>query len=114
MKRTLSAKTALVLALFMAGCTVGPDYRRPAMNTPSEFRAPQGATSQLPVDVSLGDVGWWTTFQDPQLQSFIREALTNSYDIQIAATRVLQAEAALRITRSQFFTSINAFSVSSS
>jgi len=94
--------------ILIAGCTVGPDYRRPAMNTPQEYRAPEGVPDQPPVDVSFGDVHWWGTFNDPQLQAFIKEALTNSYDIQIAAARVLQAEAALRVTRSQFFPTINA------
>ncbi|HEV8542655.1 MAG TPA: efflux transporter outer membrane subunit, partial [Verrucomicrobiae bacterium] len=60
------------------------------------------------VQVSFGDVVWWETFKDPRLQALIHEALTNSYDIQIVAARVLQAEASLRVTRSQFFPTINA------
>ena len=96
---------------WMTGCLVGPDYGRPAMDTPTEFRGPDSPTNQsnqLPVEVAFGDIAWWPTFNDPKLQALIREALTNSYDIQIAASRVLQAEAALRITRSQFFPTINA------
>jgi multidrug efflux system outer membrane protein len=52
-------------------------------------------------------LGWWESFQDPQLLAYLAEALTNSWDIKIAAARVLQAEAAARITRSQFFPTIN-------
>jgi outer membrane protein, multidrug efflux system len=99
---------AAVAFLCSGGCTVGPDYRRPPVNSPSEFRAAQASTNQLPVEASLGDVVWWGTFNDPKLQTLIREALTNSYDIQKAASRVLQAEAVLRITRSQYFPTINA------
>ena len=47
-------------------------------------------------------------FQDPQLTAYIGEALTNNWDIKIAAARVLQAEASLRIARSQFFPNVNA------
>jgi multidrug efflux system outer membrane protein len=50
--------------------------------------------------VSLGNEKWWTVFNDPVLQQLIRTALKQNYDIQIAATRVLQAQAQLGITRS--------------
>src|SRR6185436_1195945 len=65
-------------------------------------------TNRAPTDSSLGDEAWARVFNEPELQGFIEEALTNSWDIQIAAARVLQAEASLRITRSQFFPTINA------
>src|SRR5260370_17220000 len=48
---------------------------------------------------SLGDEKWWEVFQDPKLQSLIRRALKNNYDVRIAAARVLQAQAQLGITR---------------
>ena len=48
---------------------------------------------------SLADEKWWTLFQDPELQSLIREAISQNYDLRIAATRVLQAQAQLGITR---------------
>jgi outer membrane protein, multidrug efflux system len=57
---------------------------------------------------SLGNLEWWQVMKDPQLQAYIAEALTNSWDIQIAAARVLQAEATARITRSQFFPTVGA------
>jgi multidrug efflux system outer membrane protein len=53
-------------------------------------------------------LGWWEVFQDQQLTAFLEEAITNSWDIKIAAARVLQAEAAARITRSQYFPSVSA------
>ncbi len=108
MNRLTHVALALVLA---AGCAVGPDYKRPALNTPSEFHGPDSGTnapSESVGNISFGDLVWWKTFNDPQLQNYIREALTNSYDIQIAAARVLQAEASLRVARSEFFPSVNA------
>ena len=94
--------------LLWAGCAVGPDYKRPAVNTPASFRAADSDTNPPPSEVSFGDVSWWNTFDEPQLHALIEEALTNSFDVQIAAARVLQAEASLRITRSQFFPTVNA------
>jgi len=57
---------------------------------------------------SLGDEKWWEVFQDPQLQSLIRTALKNNYDVRIAATRVLQAQAQLGITRADQFPTLSA------
>jgi len=99
----------------LAGCAVGPNYKRPTVNVPVTYREPapaapsaadakaQSANSN-PAETerpseSLGDAKWWEVFQDPQLQSLIRTALKNNYDVRIAASRVLQAQAQLGITR---------------
>jgi multidrug efflux system outer membrane protein len=101
--------SALFLGLVaaLAGCAVGPDYKRPAVDTPSGYRSASGTNAPARTN-SFADLGWWQVFQDPQLTVYLGEALTNNWDIQIAAARVLQAEAALRIARSQFFPTINA------
>jgi len=100
--------SACAAGLLLIGCAVGPDYKRPVVNTPDSFRraasdsnAPAGANT-------FADLGWWETYKDPQLRAYLAEALTNSWDIKIAAARVLQAEATARITRSQFFPTVNA------
>ncbi|HXJ73072.1 MAG TPA: TolC family protein, partial [Candidatus Dormibacteraeota bacterium] len=98
---------SLGLALLLAGCAVGPDYKRPGVDSPEAFRRAASDTNALSEAGSLGDLGWWETFQDPQLLAYLAEALTNSWDIKIAAARVLQAEAAARITHSQFFPTVN-------
>jgi len=90
----------------LAGCAVGPNYQRPAMYNPSTFRASATETVDLSIPDSLGDLDWWQVMNDPQLQAYITEALTNSWDIQIAAARVLQAEAVARVTRSQFMPTV--------
>jgi multidrug efflux system outer membrane protein len=92
----------------LAGCAVGPNYERPAVDTPGAFRTAASDTNAAAGLNSFGDLGWWETFDDAQLTAYLSEALTNSWDIKIAAARVLQAEAALRITRSQFYPTINA------
>jgi NodT family efflux transporter outer membrane factor (OMF) lipoprotein len=99
---------ACVIALLIAGCAVGPDYKRPKVNVPDTYRRAQSDTNAPGGADSLGNLGWWETFRDPNLSSLLAEALTNSWDIKIAAARVLQAEAAAHITRSQFFPTVNA------
>ena len=97
----------LSLGLVLAGCTVGPRYQRPVIDTPQAYRGPAEEAAE-PAPQSLGDARWWTVFQDPQLQELIRVALQQNFDVRIAATRVLQAQAQLGITRADQFPSVNA------
>ncbi len=92
----------------LAGCAVGPDYKRPQVDSPGTYRRAASDTNATSGSSAFSDLGWWEVFKDPQLSAFLAEALTNSYDIKIAAARVLQAEAAARITRSQYFPTVNA------
>jgi multidrug efflux system outer membrane protein len=95
----------VALALFaLNSCTLGPKYKRPAVTVPDIYRGP--APEAQPVNASLGDEKWWTVFEDPQLQSLIREALAQNYDMRIAATRILQAQAALGITKADQYPTI--------
>jgi outer membrane protein, multidrug efflux system len=89
----------IVVALaVLAGCAVGPNYKRPATESPSGFRG-----DNAPTNVSFADQEWWKVYQDDTLQSLIREALTNNYDVRIAFARVEQAQAVAQQARSQFF-----------
>lgn len=94
----------LGLSLLIAGCAVGPNYQRPALDTPNGYRAADN--SSLSGTNSLGDLGWAEVFGDPKLQDYIAEALTNNWDIKIAAARVMQAQASARVARSQFFPNV--------
>jgi multidrug efflux system outer membrane protein len=107
MKR-LKPLTLLLVLLPMCACTVGPNYKRPVVTIPDQFRgiAPDAST-QLS-SPSFGEMKWWTVFQDPTLESLIREALTNSYDLQIAASRVMQARAIVGIRRADQLPSVSA------
>ena len=87
--------------LLFVGCAVGPDYKRPAVNAPQNFR---GDTAGL--TNSLGDMPWWELFRDEALQALVRGALTNNYDVRIAAARVEQARAILAENRSVYFPQI--------
>src|SRR5437660_7554704 len=90
----------------MAGCAVGPNYRRPAVETPQTFRAP--APLPAPEAASLADLKWWDVFRDEKLQELIRKALAENYDLRDAVTRVEAARANLGITRSNQFPNLDA------
>jgi outer membrane protein, multidrug efflux system len=104
---TSTAGSCLAL-LILFGCAVGPDYKRPAVSTPAAYRRAASDTNAPAGPQSFADLGWWSIYDDPLLKGYIEEALTNSWDVKIAAARVMQAEAAARITRSQFFPTVNA------
>jgi len=91
-----------VTTLSLAGCAVGPNYKRPEVNTPVNFR---GVTNQVSTN-SLADLPWWGVFKDPALQDLIRTALTNNYDLQITLMRIDQARALQTQARSQFLPQI--------
>jgi multidrug efflux system outer membrane protein len=103
----------LIAACLTAGCTVGPRYRRPPVAVPGSYRgtgaepAPQPQIA-APQAISLADQKWWDVFQDEQLRTLIRTALQQNYDLRIAASHVLEAQAQLGITRADQFPAVNA------
>ncbi len=86
-----------LLAVVMAGCAVGPDYKRPMVASPSAFR-----DDAAPTNSSFADLDWWQVYRDNTLQALVREALTNNNDLRIAMTRVEQARASAMQARAQF------------
>jgi multidrug efflux system outer membrane protein len=98
----------LSAALLISGCTVGPNYKRPTVAVPTSYRgvAPDG-TPQTDA-AAVGDQKWWDIFQDEQLRALIRTALQQNYDLRIAASHVLEAQAQLRITRADQFPTLSA------
>ena len=98
----------LLTLVVLSGCAVGPNYQRPALDTPTGYRTAASDTNAPAGAKSLADLSWWDAYDDAQLKAYIAEALTNSWDIQIAAARVLQAEASARVTRAQFFPTVSA------
>jgi multidrug efflux system outer membrane protein len=81
-------------ALIAAGCAVGPDYRRPSVDVPAQYRGVEPGPSS-----SMGDSGWWEVYPEPGLQSLLATALKNNYDVKIAVARIDEARAQLGSTR---------------
>jgi multidrug efflux system outer membrane protein len=87
----------------LAGCAIGPDYQRPELVSPPEYR---GVTTPAEA-ASFADLPWWEVFQDEALRGLIAEALANNYDLQFATARVELARAQAGVARSEFFPQIN-------
>jgi multidrug efflux system outer membrane protein len=102
MKFKIKCGLFLVAPLAMlVGCAVGPDYRRPAVHAPENFRFAGSQTTN-----SFGDLPWWRVFKDPLLQNLIGTAITNNYDLKQAVARVEQARDQAAVANSAFFPQI--------
>lgn len=91
---TFSVGLAL-LSCVLSSCALGPNYARPDLRLPTEFRW-QTNPAEAP---SYGDLGWWQVYDDPALQALFQTALQNNLDVRIAAARIDQARATLRVSR---------------
>jgi multidrug efflux system outer membrane protein len=103
----MQRRTFLLLASATSvGCAVGPNYRRPNVPVPAEFRAPE----PLPPGeaASFANLKWFEVFEDAVLQELIRTALQQNYDLRDAAARVEEARASLGITRANQLPSLGA------
>jgi multidrug efflux system outer membrane protein len=90
-------RIAVLLSIVLAGCAVGPDYRRPDLDVPKAFRyEPQEVQDII-------NTIWWRQFQDPVLDGLIAEALEGNKNVKIAAANVEAAEAVLMQVRAPLF-----------
>ena len=118
--RARALTAAALILLLPCACKVGPNYKRPTLSVPDQYRgvappltdqqtgqAGQSAGQAAAPQEPFGDMKWFAVFQDQVLQNLIKEALTNNYDIRIAATRILQAEANVAITRANQLPTVN-------
>lgn len=96
----------IIAAASLAGCTVGPNYQRPSIPAPPNFRAPEGEGVADPT--SLGDLKWWEVFKDEKLQELERTALAQNYDLRDAVARIEAASAELGVTRSNQLPNVGA------
>jgi multidrug efflux system outer membrane protein len=78
--------TGVGVGVFLAGCAVGPNYKRPAVDAPGNYRF-----AASPSTKSIGDLPWWEVFKDPILLDLIAMAVTNNYDLRQAVARVEEA-----------------------
>jgi len=95
------ALAAAACGLLFTACTLGPDYKRPPVQAPEQWR--QAAAEQA----SLADVPWWELFQDEALQELIKRALQENRDLKIAVERIEEARARYGISRSYLFPEVD-------
>jgi len=98
-----SALFALAASVTLAGCAVGPNYERPKLPTPPEYRfvaAPAQAQS-------LADAPWFQVFDDPALQALIRDAIANNLDMRVALAHVEEARARAGIAKSYLYPQVD-------
>lgn len=94
-------------AVLITGCNVGPKYSRPNVPAPPAYRGADNASVSSDAQNSFGDEKWPEVFREPELQQLIQTALANNFDVRIAAQRILEQQAQVRITRSQQFPQIS-------
>jgi multidrug efflux system outer membrane protein len=99
--------TAAFVSGVLLGCAVGPNYHRPAVQTPNSFRDLADNPQIQAQTTSYADLPWWQVFQDPKLQELIRTALKQNYDLQLATERISAARAQLTVTRSSQFPQVS-------
>jgi multidrug efflux system outer membrane protein len=93
---------ALLAAVLVAGCAVGPNYKRPAIDAPEATRG-----QVTPVEAaSLADLPWWQVFDDPVLQGLVTESIHGNYDLQTAIWRVEQARQLVGVARADLLPQI--------
>ena len=103
MFRFMRISFVLSASVMVASCTLGRDYKRPAIETPSTYRSASAETSTA----SLADLQWFELFRDETLTKLVKTALQQNFELRIAAERVLQARAAYGITRADQFPSVD-------
>ncbi len=102
----------------LSGCLLGPDYERPQVELPENYRTPStlsatagtpssnpGAGPFVPANVSL--TAWWTLFNDPVLNQLVESAQKNNADVQIAVARLAQAQALARQAGASLYPTLN-------
>jgi NodT family efflux transporter outer membrane factor (OMF) lipoprotein len=101
-----SARVVLLgAALLAGGCTVGPDYVRPAVETPAAFKEAQNWKVAQPRDNAPRD-RWWEAFGDPMLNDLVAQVEINNQNVKFAEANVRQARALTDQARSAFFPTV--------
>ena len=93
------------LVMMAATCTMGPDYERPKVISPEEFRGP------MPAGESVANVPWWELYQDPVLQDLIQTALEDNRNVREAFARINEFRANLGIARAGRYPTVTGIGV---
>ena len=103
MSNRLRISLLITTAALVTGCVSGPNYKRPPIDLPAAHRGAEGQDAAA----SLADLKWFEVFRDETLTDLVRTALSQNFEVRIAAERVLQARAAYGISRADRFPTVD-------
>jgi NodT family efflux transporter outer membrane factor (OMF) lipoprotein len=92
-------------ALMLAGCTVGPKYRRPQAEVPTVYKEAGNWKTAQPNEQDLGG-NWWELFQDPQLNVLEQQVTVSNQNLKAAEAQYRQASAFVRFNRADYFPTV--------
>jgi NodT family efflux transporter outer membrane factor (OMF) lipoprotein len=112
--KTLRLSAALVFALMLGGCMVGPKYSRPSAPMTPAFKEPLPDSFKETKDWKVGQPGapslsakWWEIFGDPPLNALEEQVASGNQDLKVAEARFRQARAMIRVNRAAEFPTIS-------
>jgi NodT family efflux transporter outer membrane factor (OMF) lipoprotein len=91
--------------LASAGCTVGPDYVRPAAEIPWDYKETPGWKKATPQDHAVGGA-WWELFQDAELSGLMERVIVSNQNVAVAEAQFRQARALARAARAGYFPTV--------
>ena len=94
----------VISTLLMVGCAVGPNYKRPQVAVPSQWTV---AAARGTVATPIEKDNWWSSFQDPELNSLVERSAKQNLDLKLALERVQEARSARGVARSGYFPSVD-------
>ena len=95
----------LTLLALLSGCAVGPDYHRPAVDTPVAYKEAQGWKQAKPRDEAARGK-WWEIYGDPELNALVEQVQVSNQNVRLAAAQVRQAQALLDSARAGYFPTV--------
>ncbi len=104
MKIRLIALMSLAGVIALSGCTVGPDYKRPTLDVPLEYRQ---ISKEVEDNAQWLTARWWTQYQDPAIDALVSSAIKNNRTLQQTMSNVEKAAAAVTVARADLFPQLN-------
>ncbi len=103
--KRIPGSTCVLSMLLVAGCTVGPNYKRPAAPVPPIYKEVGDWKPAQPNDQNLGG-NWWEIFQDTQLNDLEAQVNVSNQNLKAAEAQYTQARAVLRYNRAAYYPTI--------
>jgi NodT family efflux transporter outer membrane factor (OMF) lipoprotein len=101
--KTLHTALAASLVVLLSGCMVGPDYHRPQVPVPAQYKELPGWTAATPEAGEAPKGDWWTSFNDPLLNQLEPMVSVSNQTVQLAYANYQQAQAEVQVARSSLF-----------